>query len=65
MSLPWQLCNHAMDSPAKCTLLPLFYKKTTTPAMVGNGMDALKQAIEFLNPGQIPVTVFNQFHLHL
>ncbi len=48
------------------TLLPLFYEKTTTPAMVENGMDVLKQAIEFLNPGQIPVvTVFNQFHLHL
>ncbi len=47
------------------TLLPLFYEKATTPAMVENGMDVLKQAMEFLNPGQIPVTVFNQFHLHL
>ncbi len=40
-------------------------KKTTIPAMVENGMDVLKQAVEFLNPGQIPVTVFNQFHFHL
>ncbi len=57
-----QSCN---GLSSKMYLIATVLRKTTTPAMVGNGMDALKQAIEFLNPGQIPVTVFNQFHLHL
>ena len=48
------------DPPAKCALLPLFYEKSATPAMVKHGMNVLRQAIEFLNPGQIPVTTFDQ-----
>lgn len=50
----------AEDPPAICALMPLFYDKAATPAMVKHGMDVQKQAIEFLNPGQIPVTVFDQ-----
>ena len=37
-----------------------FYEKSATPAMVKHGMDVQKQAIEYLNPGQIPVTIFDQ-----
>lgn len=48
------------DPPAKCALLPLFYEKSATPALIKHGMNVLKQAIEFLNPGQIPVTTFDQ-----
>ena len=50
----------AEDPPAVCALLPLFYEKAATPAMVKHGMDVQKQAIEYLNPGQIPVTNFDQ-----
>ena len=35
------------------SLLPLFYEKAATVAM----MFVIKKATEFLNPGQIPVTV--------
>ena len=49
-----------VDPPAICALLPLFYEKSATPAMVKHGMDVQKQAIEYLNPGQIPVTTFDQ-----
>ena len=48
------------DSPAMCALLPLFYEKAATPAMIKHGMDVQKQAIEYLNLGQIPVTTFDQ-----
>ncbi len=48
------------DPPALRALLPLFYEKSATPAMVKHGMDVQKQAVEYLNPGQIPVTTFDQ-----
>ena len=52
------------DPPALTALLPLFYKKAATPAMVKHGMDVLQQAITFLNPNQIPViTVASLFLL--
>ena len=36
--------------------MPLFYEKAASAAMVKHGMDVQRQATEFLNPGQIPVT---------
>ncbi len=48
------------DPPAVCALLPLFYEKAASPAMIKHGMDVQKQAIEYLNPGQIAVTTFDQ-----
>ena len=48
------------DTPALCALLPLFYEKSATPAMIKHGMDVERQAIQFLNPGQIPITSFDQ-----
>ena len=41
-------------------MLPLFYEKSATPAMIKHGMDVVKQATNLLNPGQIPVTTFDQ-----
>ena len=41
-------------------LLPLFYEKAATPAMIKHGMDVQRRATEHLNLGQIPVTTFNQ-----
>ncbi|GFR75331.1 hypothetical protein ElyMa_000452400 [Elysia marginata] len=43
------------DLPALRALLPLFYEKSSTPSMIKHGMDLVKQAVDFLNPGQIPV----------
>ena len=48
------------DQPALTALLPLFYEKAATPAMVKHGMDVLKQAITFLNPDQIPIIAVDQ-----
>ena len=48
------------DPPAVCMLLPLFYEKAATPAMVKHGMNVQRKVIEYLNPGQIPVTTFDQ-----
>ncbi|KAK3853780.1 hypothetical protein Pcinc_039693 [Petrolisthes cinctipes] len=42
------------------SFLPLFYEQSATPAIIKHGMDVLRQAVEFLNPGQIPVTTFDQ-----
>ena len=48
------------DPPALSALLPLFYEKAATPAMIKHGMDVLKRAIKFLNPIQIPVVALDQ-----
>ena len=48
------------DPPAISALLPLFYEKAATPVMIKHGMNALKQATTFLNPGQVPVIAFDQ-----
>uniref|UniRef100_UPI00358E5A52 uncharacterized protein n=1 Tax=Myxine glutinosa TaxID=7769 RepID=UPI00358E5A52 len=49
-----------VEPSAVCALLPLFYEKSATPAMIKHGMDVQRQATEYLNPGQIPVTTFDQ-----
>lgn len=48
------------DPPAISALLPLFYEKAATPAMIKHGMDVLKQTINFINPHQIPVIALDQ-----
>ena len=48
------------DFPCISALLPLFYEKTATLAIIKHGMDVQKWAIQYLNPGQIPVTTFDQ-----
>ena len=41
-------------------MLPFFYEKSATPAMIKHGMDEVKQATNLLNPGQSPVITFDQ-----
>ena len=48
------------DPPAITALLPLFYEKADTPAMIKHGMDVLREATSFLNPGQVPVITLDQ-----
>ena len=38
--------------PAFCAILPLFYEKSATLAVIKHGMDVVKQATNLLNPGQ-------------
>ncbi len=40
-------------------LMPVFYEKAATAAMVKHGLCMQQKAIEYLNPGQIPVTAFD------
>ena len=47
-------------SPVISGLLPLFYEKASSLAMVKHGMEMQRQATAHLNPGQIPVTPFDQ-----
>ena len=57
---------HASQQPSTndprclCALLPLFFEKAATFAMIKHGMDVQRKAIQYLNPGQIPVTTFDQ-----
>jgi hypothetical protein len=48
------------DPPALTALLSLFYEKAATPAMVKHGMDVIRQAVTFLNPGQVPIITVDQ-----
>ena len=54
------LQSQSEDPPAPHALLPLFYEKSATPAMVKHGMNVTRKATDFLNPGQIPITTFDQ-----
>lgn len=48
------------STPVISGLLPLFYEKASSLAMVKHGMDMQLKATAHLNPGQIPVTAFDQ-----
>ena len=48
------------DQSAITALLPLFYEKADTPAMIKHGMDVIREATSFLNPGQVPVITLDQ-----
>ncbi len=48
------------DPPVINSLLPLFYEKAATLSMIKHGMDIVQQITSHLNPGQIPVTTFDQ-----
>ena len=48
------------DPAALISLLPLFNEKAATFAMIKHGMDIQRQITAHLNPGQIPVTAFDQ-----
>ena len=45
--------------PCLSQLMPLFYEKAATAAMVKHGMTVQQKAIQYLNPGQIAVTAFD------
>lgn len=48
------------NPPGITSLLPLFYEKADTPAMIKHGMDVIREATNFLNPGQIPIITLDQ-----
>ena len=48
------------DPPALTALLPIFYEKAATPAMIKHGMDVIRQATTFLNPGQVPLITIDK-----
>ena len=52
--------QHTNYPPALTALLPLFYEKADSPAMIKHGMDVIREATSFLNPGQVPVITFDQ-----
>lgn len=58
------LQNHLDNPSAITTLLPLFYEKAATIAMIKHGMYVQKMLTEhlanYINPGQIPVMTFDQ-----
>ena len=41
-------------------LLPLFYEDSKSVAMLRHGMDIAKNAVDFLNPGQVPTITADQ-----
>ena len=59
--IAWSAYHASQENPSDSTppaitqLLPLFYEKATTAAVIKHGMDILKKATQFLNPGQISV----------
>ena len=41
-------------------MLPLFKEQAHSPAMIRHSMIVVRDAVQFLNPGQIPVVTFDQ-----
>ena len=47
--------------PAAITaLLPLFHEQSKSVAMMRHSLNIVKQTVQFLNPGQIPVVTIDQ-----
>ncbi|KAK3716735.1 hypothetical protein QZH41_006309 [Actinostola sp. cb2023] len=46
--------------PCLSGILPLFDEKAATVSMMKHGLDVQKKVTEYLNPGQVPVTVCDQ-----
>lgn len=64
-TLTWSSYHSSNDAlprvhPAVTSLLPLFNDKAATPAMIKHGMTVIRDAITFLNPGQVPVIALDQ-----
>lgn len=47
-------------TPDVSALLPLFQEQSKSIAMMRHSMDVIQQAIEHLNPGQVPVITVDQ-----
>lgn len=50
----------SLDLPVISSLLPLFHEQAKSAAMIKHGMNIIKQAVEHLNTGQIPVIAVDQ-----
>ena len=48
------------NAKAVTALLPLFAEKAAEPSMVKHGMDTIREAVNLLNPGQVPVVAVDQ-----
>ena len=48
------------EAVAITSLLPLFYDQAKSLAMIKHSMDVVKQAVDILNPGQVPVITMDQ-----
>jgi hypothetical protein len=48
------------NSVALTSLLPLFYDQAKSVAMIRHSMDVVKQAVDILNPGQVPIITVDQ-----
>ena len=53
------LADGSTIEPVISQLMPVFYEKAATAAMVKHGMTVQQKATQFQNPGQIPVTAFD------
>ena len=63
--ISWAAYHASMESSPEnpstiVALLPLFYEKAATIAMIKHGMDIQQTITHYLNPGQIPVMAFDQ-----
>ena len=58
--------HHASKQPcpsnakAVTAMMPLLTEKSAEPAMVKHGLDVVRNAVDMLNPGQIPVISVDQ-----
>ena len=50
-----KLQPQVLDPSAIIALLPLFFEKADTPAMIKHGMNIVKEITSYLNPGQITI----------
>lgn len=53
-------CNQNDYSKSLGCLLPLFYEDSKSVAMLRHGMDIVKNAVDTLNPGQVPIITADQ-----
>ena len=52
--------NYLSQDVSRRAMLPLFKEQAHPPAMIRHSMAIVREAVQFLNPGQIPVLTFDQ-----
>ena len=54
------LQNELSQDVSRDAMLPLFKEQAHSPAMIRHSMAIVREAVQFLNPGQIPAATFDQ-----
>ena len=60
LTMPVCRMNYLSQDVSRRAMLLLFKEQAHPPAMIRHSITMVREAVQFLNPGQIPVVTFDQ-----